>query len=493
MAYTSSRTVAQIIADAITFIQGQIPALSLLSGTVARDVVIESPAQEFELVWTELARIQAQQTLSDPTAFTTTEINALATALGLTPSPGVAATGTVTFRIANLNATSGTVDIPLGTTVSTSGGLSNSAVVTFTTSADVTFIGALANTYFNPATGYYELNAPIIASATGTTGNVAAGTITVLVSTISGANVSVTNYLPTSGGTAAETVASLLSRIQTLLSGTNVGTVNGTLSIVNQNTNVVDAIVVQPGDPNLTRNQYGNSADVVIIGETLSPVTDIDTFEPGVTTYVLNNQPVDAISDVGSIITGVSGGNAFNFIQGTHFTVNIDYDSLTRGTVNAQTSITFLGNPFPDPNTTFTINYYVNSLVPTLQAVINSDANKIVGSDVLIREAVEVVVRVSAYITVYPGYTKMDVVDAAVTNVANLIDSSTLNSDLSESAIVAAIQNTPGVSSVALTGPQAIVIETSTLGSAFAPVTAISLREIEYARVDSSVGAISIT
>lgn len=484
------RNLSQIINDTVAFIQSKIPALSLLAGTVARDVVVEAPAQEHSRLWVELDRVQRQQLLSDATAYTDEELTLLATSLSISRNLGLAATGTVVFRLTTFSLASGDIDIPLGTEVSTqSSNLTANAIATFTTTADRVFVAANASSYFNPTTGFYELTAPIQATTTGTVGNVAANTITVLTTSLTGSP-TVVNTVQTSGGSDAEDNTSLLSRIQIKLAGTAMGTPNGILSFVNANPNVTASLLVRPGDVELVRDQYGNAADVVLIGEILIPVVETRTFTTGNTEYVLARQPLQASDTaVEDIISGVVGGVGFNFIKDTHFIVSVDNSSIGGGSTRASSKIVFLGAPFPDIDSSFTISYSINGLIEDLQASIDSDDNKIIGTDILIREAIKVLVRVGAFIKVLPGFTKADVASVAVDNVATLLNSSGLDSNIDQSDVIAAIQNTPGVDSV--TVPISIEVKRPTDPS-FIPTSVVSVGRTEYVRADTAPDAISI-
>lgn len=485
------RDLNTIVADAITFIQGKISGLTMLVGSVARDVVVDAPAQEFSGVWVELDRIQRQQTFSDYTAFTDTELTALASSFGISRLVGVAATGTVTFRLKNFSTSSTDVVIPIGTEMSTKPAISTtSAAITFNTTVDRTFVAANASTYYNPATQYYELDVPIVALTTGVTGNVAAGTIVTLTSTVAGSP-SVYNGAATTGGADQETNEALLARVLTQFAGTSKGTVNATLSLVNSNPNVLSSLMVVPGDPELVRDSYGNAADVFIVGSILSPMSDTQIFTSGVTSYEFNNQPLDAsgADAVVPVITGTVGGLNFNFIKDTHFVVVVDENALTRDTIYAQSKIVFLGSPFPDPGSSFTVSYSMNSLISNLQATLDSNSNKIIGSDIRVRAAVQVLVRIGAFITVSPGYTKVDVSAQVTDNLTTYINSIALGSDVSESNLIAIIQDTPGVTSVTI--PVILEVKRPT-DSNFITTTVLDLARTEYARVDSSVGAITI-
>lgn len=483
------RNLSQIINDAVAFIQSKIPALSLLPGTAARDVVVEAPAQEFSRIWVELDRVERQQLLSDATAFTEEELTNLATSLGVSRNFGLASVGTLTFRLTSFNTLSGDVTIPAGTEVTTRSNLTSNNTISFTTTADRIFVAVNAATYFNPTTGFYELDVPIQAVSSGTSGNVGGGTITVLTTAIPGAP-SVINNSQTSGGTDTESNDSLLIRIQIKLAGTAMGTPSGILSFVNSNPNVVSSLLIRPGDIELVRDQFGNAADVIIIGEIIVPVEEVRQFIAGATEYILARQPVQAgASAVGDILTGVVGGVGFNFIKGTHFKVTVDNSSISRGSTRASTKLVFLGSPFPDINTPFTVNYSINSLVEDLQVSIDSDDNKIIGTDILIREASKVLVRVGAFIKVFPGFTKADVASAAEDSVATLLNASKLNSNIDQSDIIAAIQNTTGVDSVTI--PISLEVKRPT-DTAFIITSSVVIGRTEYVRPDTVPDAISI-
>jgi len=482
------RTITQVINSAVTYIQGVIPQLSLLAGSVARDVVVESPAQEFGLVWTELARVEAIQELNDPTQFINNELDDLANSVGLTRNAGLASQGFVTFTLSTFSTTSSSITIPAGTELTTQTSLTNPNIISFATTTTMTFTAAYASTYFNPTTGNYQLVVPIQASSVGSAGNVAAGTIVVLATSLPG-GMTVSNSASTYGGTDAESDASLLSRITTLLSGTAMGTPNGLLNFVNANPNVVSSLLVGPTDPLLVRSSYGNAADIYVMGDIPTPVTETQTFISGTTSYVLLQQPVESES-VNSTISGTVAAQSFNFVEGTHFIVLQDTTTSTGGSTEAQTSIQFLGSPFPDSGSSWTVNYSVNNLIVNLQTGINSNNNRIIGADVLIREAIEILVNVGAFITVYPGFTKADVATAAVSNVTSLLESSTLGTSISESDIIATIQDTPGVASVSI--PISIEISTPT-NPTFTSVTTLTTAENEYLAPNPAPNSIVIT
>lgn len=118
-------------------------------------------------------------------------------AYGVTPIPANGAIGTLTFATSlnpNPPGASQPVSIPAGTIGQTTGGIS------FVTTTSVTL-----------ASGASSINVPIVASITGTTGNVAAGTIVNLISSLA-YPLQITNAAPTTGGQNAELPSQTLAR-----------------------------------------------------------------------------------------------------------------------------------------------------------------------------------------------------------------------------------------------------------------------------------------
>src|ERR1019366_5171370 len=108
----------------------------------------------------------------------------------------------------------------------------------------------------------------------------------------------------------------------------NVGTVAGIQSLVLTNVSVVDSLIIRPGDPLLLRDQFGNSVNVVVQGEIITQVSDIKTYNTGILTYVMNQQPANAIVSV----TGVVGGVPHTFVPDTDYSTFIDYLGVYEGT-----------------------------------------------------------------------------------------------------------------------------------------------------------------
>jgi hypothetical protein len=101
----------------------------------------------------------------------------------------------------------------------------------------------------------------------------------------------VTNAVPAGGGTGAETDAAFRSRVLAVFSGANTGTALGYRNAVRSDPSVIDAIVIEPGDPLMTRDGTqveisatgertiisegsGGKVDIIVFGNRLQQVTD---------------------------------------------------------------------------------------------------------------------------------------------------------------------------------------------------------------------------
>ncbi|AIY89881.1 baseplate J/gp47 family protein [Geoglobus acetivorans] len=157
----------------------------------------------------------------------------IAALVGFVRTPASKATGTVTFS----RSTPATADItiPAGTRVATSDGS-----VTFRTTQAVTL-----------SAGSTSVDAPIEAEQAGSSGNVAANTITKIVDPVSGIE-SVNNANPTSGGRDAETDEELRYRIKNTLASKGKATVEA----IKASVLAVDGVKTVRVEENDTINDY---------------------------------------------------------------------------------------------------------------------------------------------------------------------------------------------------------------------------------------------
>ena len=439
------RTLSQIITDAINFIRSKRPNAATFTGTVIRDVVVESPAQEFNNVYTELTHTQQLQSVVYATNMTMDELDALGGNYEMLRNVGRQATGTVAFQIRNYSSASFDITVPIGTVIATQGS-NNVPQISFVTTQSITFLASLAPSYFNPTTGLYEQNATIIAESIGTTSNVAAGTITQLVSSVTVD--SVTNYISTTGGTDIESNETFGTRIQTKLNGNSIGTPLGIMNLMKSNANVIDAITVTPNDVEMIRNEFGGSVDVYILGELLTPIADIDLYQTtGSQDFILQHQPTHAISS----IVGIASGVTYSFKPGVDYSFVLDPTTLLNGSTQVQNLVRFnIGGTNPDDATNITISYVYDSLIELLQNQLDADDGHIITSDILVKEAQEAVVDVTADVILFPGNIPANVILDVQTALSNYINVLGLGDSIDKSDIVSVIEGVTSVDQVNL-------------------------------------------
>jgi hypothetical protein len=166
--------------------------------------------------------------------------------------------------------------------------------------------------------------------------------------------------------------------------------------------------------------------------------------------------------------------NITNVTDGTHLIVNTTSgmnpgDTVKQGTVSttvttvtdtthvivgstvgfATGSATFAGFK-PDNNTVVTIVYTYDSLIATLQALLDDNSNHIVASDILVLEALQALINVTMQITIVPGYVPATVVSNVQTALTTYINNLGLGAIVILSELVAIAQNVAGVSEVDL-------------------------------------------
>jgi uncharacterized phage protein gp47/JayE len=310
------RSVSEIISNLLSFFQLAQPNLDTKPGTVARDLMIEGPSAQLALLYDELQSVSNLQSLRLSIG---TDLDKLAKNYGLTRKQSTPSTGVALLTFSSLNAT---IAINAGAPVYTAGGLG------FTVVNGISVVPSNINTYRSTATKFaaqlafvgitdqYAVEATVIASAPGSAGNIGQYTIT----TVSIPGISnVTNTVAFSGGTDQETDAAFRNRILAAFSGSSVGTSLGYLNAALGVTGVLDAVVIGPGNPLMTRDGTvsevingvltvvsegsGGKVDIVILGT--NDVSNTDTF-----IYVDKSNDNNPESPANNFVLGQLASNA---------------------------------------------------------------------------------------------------------------------------------------------------------------------------------------
>lgn len=245
------RTTRELILGAIDFYRTAKPQLDTKPATVARDLLVDGPAAQLAQLYQELARIRSAQSLRLSLG---NDLDKWAANFGATRRQGSTSNGNALYTFNEIEA-----DIPVnkGDVVTANNGstflVENGLTVSVT---ETNLYRATASKYraqldFAGIEDEFAVEVAVRATSTGTASNISRYALT----TTSTPGVSnVTNVAPFSGGQAAESDAAFRSRILAVFSGANTGTALGYRNAVIADPAVIDAIVIEPGDPLMTRD-----------------------------------------------------------------------------------------------------------------------------------------------------------------------------------------------------------------------------------------------
>jgi len=451
----AKKTFDEIVQDIRDYILANRPQVNTEEGSVTRDLFIEPPANEIQNIYIENDRIKLIHSLYYQEFMTEDELDMLGFNYNIARKDATESSGTITlYRSAAITQD---ILIPSGSVFSTQKDV-NLNSYSFATAADTTMYAAQSATYYNTTTGYYEIDIDVTSTTTGIETNVGVNTVRVI---SSGTNdfLGVRNDAVFTGGTDSETNLVYAQRILDALAGNNVGTEYGYKRAVLTSTYVNDAVVIQPGDTLMTRdNGYGGKVDIYIKvdttnANTYTTATDVFVFadasggvgasDPS-NDYILLERPVKSITSVtGSISGALVAGVDYNFVPDT----TSAYSDSTR----SNDKIHFLKTNVPIFGETLTIVYVYYSIVEDVKDIIDTERQKIVTADVLIKLAKKVPVNVA--VTVYADDTITDatVFQASVqTAIETALNSAVLNNKIEQSDLVNTIYTVDGVDRVNL-------------------------------------------
>jgi hypothetical protein len=492
-----ARSKDEIIVDLITNILREEGRADVMPGQVLRDVSINAQAIELENLYNQIDRVALSQSISNANYMTQQELDNLLSNFGIVRRGAQKAIGQVTFYTSSLP--SQTVTIPKNTSLGTNLAKTGSREVTFSTRYDVSFDPSVQSTYYNINTGFWEITVDIIADEGGTESNVGGYTIT----KVRNVNIpfQVTNKFPTTGGVDQESNQDFAVRALNIVLGSNAGTENGYRGLALSQDNVLDVLVVGPGDALMTRDGgYGGKVDLWIVPATagydsLSPSSDSSlaynwdlsaAFNQGYR-FDFPKLPLDASVPVSILgTTGPSGsltnvtlfesrnpapvGTAYVNPSGTgyHYTVYKADNLDTAGSVYANDYIIWnpdemeylrqfnpSGTPFTGNTLSTSISYSYTKVVEDLQNVLDSADNKILTADVLAKEAIQLLVDVTMSIKLFPDFktttaTEQLTVSNVQAAIIETINNIQLGNVVQESDIIAAAANVEGVDQVVI-------------------------------------------
>lgn len=282
------RSADEIILNMIELLKVLQPSADSKPGTVIRDLLIELPASQLSLVYDELANVSNLQSLRFVSGV---DLDNLLSNYGLTRKSATKSSGLALFTF---NAIPASVAINKGDLVFSSNGTS------FVVSNGISVNPSNSNLYRSIATKYqtdldflnisdtFAIEVTVQATTPGSTGNISKyGLIRTATPGVS----NVTNIFPFTGGGNQEDDASFRNRGLAIFSGSSTGTALGYRNTALTDSGVLDALVIEPGDPLMTRDGTivvknddrtytiisegtGGKVDIIILGNRLTEYTD---------------------------------------------------------------------------------------------------------------------------------------------------------------------------------------------------------------------------
>lgn len=277
-----------IVLDILNYLRLTQPSLDTKPASVARDLFVDAQAQQVSNIYDAIKTVASMQSVANLTG---QDLTNYGSNYGISRQTGTKAYGNAVLTFKSL---SSDVPIPQNSIVRTRNGIPfltvSSTTVTTSQANSLRATATRLRQQLNTAgiTDTYAIEVSVQAQSTGSVGNVAAYSL--VSQNISGVS-NVTNVSPFTGGTDLEDDVAFRARILATFSGANVGTAIGYRSVILNLADAIDAVVIEPGDPLMTRDGTvtttdsngntivskpgtGGKVDIYVMGENLQPATD---------------------------------------------------------------------------------------------------------------------------------------------------------------------------------------------------------------------------
>ena len=434
------KTRAELIQDLVNAIKDRDIAIETGFGPV-KDIVIDPVSLVAREMYLQIKRVFDIQFLKNAEIMSVEELDLLGESLGIKRKGPQAAVGSA-FFLTSKKPTSD-ITVPAGSPVATSPVAGSATFQSFVTTRTTVFFAASSDAFFNPASGAFEFEVPIKALSPGKEGNVAPGTIRTLQRQIGGV-ASIINKSSTNGGRDQETNVEYARRIQLALLGTERGTVNGLRRFGLSDERVIDALVVQSGDPLLIRTEsVAGAVDVYILGEEPTIDQQPDTYT-GLDIF-FRNEPLVFPSPVSSVIGNIVG----TLTEGTHYFIErdvvLDGSSRARNLLRWNRGATGL----PALGEGLTIEYTYDKLIQDLQTLLEKPENDVL-ADVLFRRSTQVDITMAATIKAVADVSIATLESQIRSAIREFINTRGLGESIIPSDLDVVIRGVPGVDFVFL-------------------------------------------
>lgn len=455
------KTLQEIIDSIILYINNTykgIKRIDLRIGTVLRDIIITPLAYAIYNVYTYIEGVVNRQNI-----FTVSgdQLDEVAANWGFTRSKAVPSSGVVRFYRSTPPVTE--FEIPIGTMV-------YSDNLSFKVINSVTFpLNPLVeDSVESPYKDFYYVEAFVVCETPGAVGNVGVGEIRR--SSLPSVN-SVDNPYAFSNGKDEQDDDSLRSYVIGSASG-GYGTEGGYHALVLKNYSIKDAQVISYNSADAFNNSVNGTGNIFIYS-----LNNISKTEKhiGLRNIIPYMRPLISVSSVKKNGT---------LLQPSDYTVTLDRTSLYRGSTMENSSISISNSIVISPTDEIEITYIYNEDVPNIQSFIELPENKIIGSELYVKMAMPVKIKIQFDLNPLLGYDLIVVGGNVKTAINEYFSSLSLGASVQKSDVINVIYNVDGVDSVDL-GSFIFEKADDYYASTYSQVIDLTIKKSEYYVVDS--------
>jgi len=438
-------------------------------GTVYRDVSVEYVADKLADVSTDIDDSYNSSSVKFADILTLDGMSQLALNYFVRRDPATKSSGTVRFD--KKTAPTTTITVAKRTVVETRLTAKNEKIQ-FVTTESVAFT---TSTPMDAYTRQYHVFATVEAVLAGASGNDGKKTVVIFQNNIIGID-AVTNVLPMSNGSDAESNVSLASKCLEATEKKILGTKAGyEETLLDYSPLITDVNVVTTSDEEMTRDIYGGAVDIYIDGTDPESFTYNTNYSPGKSYIWIDSsyRPTLAVSSLIGTTTSVvyQEGADWSFSKSTNTTTGYSVESYD--VINWVDGGT---KPFSLEQLTITGTY--EALVRGAQDYIDNPVRRFVTADQLVKNMTRVGIQVDLNILAYSGFNRTNLESVLETAVNNGITTYTAGDDVEQADLVKLLYDSSGgVDKVYL--PFTYLCKTGESSSAD-----ISIGKNEFARID---------
>lgn len=460
---------AELIQKLVDAIRARDPAIETSFGPV-KDIVIDPVSLVARDLYIQLKTVSDSLFLKNAETMSEEDLDNTGESWGIVRGGATSSTCSVFFRTPNKPALD--IVIPSGIPVSTISTPADPNPVSFVTTKSVTFPAANAASFFDVASGNYEIEVPVKAVQPGISGRVAAGTIRTLQRQVPGFQL-IINKAPAIGGRDIESNADYARRIRTVLLGTEKATSTGLARFALSDQRVTDAIVVEAGDSLMKRAESVSSAvDVYILGDDVATISQLQAPFDG-SDFYFTNEPLVFPNPIIQITTTSPTGT---LVEGTDYFLM--RDPITSGSTQARNFIRWNRSSVNLPAVgtgSVTVQYSYDNLIRDLQASLLQPGNDIL-ANVLFFRSTAVPIALTVTVKYQPGFNPSDIQTSIITVLEQYINTLGLGQSVIPSDLDSVIRTVPGVDFVVL--PFTVLDVVGSSGSGI-----VSVAKNQYAQI----------